>query len=89
MDLGIDLEEGKTVPIQKIYPLSYDQIEELHLYLKQNEERGWIRRVRTGRALPIMFVTKTDGKLRLCVNYSALNKIPKKDRHPLPLINEA
>ena len=32
--LGIDLEKGKTVPIKKIYTLSYDQIEELHRYLK-------------------------------------------------------
>ena len=46
VDLGIYLEEGKTVPI-KIYPLSYDQIEKLHLYLKRNQERGWIRRVWT------------------------------------------
>ena len=30
IDLGIDLEEGKTVPIKKIYALSYDQLEELH-----------------------------------------------------------
>jgi len=37
--MGIDLEEGKTVPIKKIYALSYDQLEELHRYIKQNEER--------------------------------------------------
>ena len=36
-----------------------------------------------------MFVKKKDGKLRLCVDYRALNEITKKDRHPLPLINEA
>ena len=40
VDLRIDLEEGKIVPIKKIYPLSYIQIEELHRYLKRNEERG-------------------------------------------------
>ena len=69
-DLGIELEKGKEVPIKKIYPLSYDQIEELHrYYIRQNEARGWIRRVRTGRASPIMFVKKNDGKLRLCVDY--------------------
>jgi len=39
IDLGIDLEEGKTVPIKKIYTLSYDQVEELHRYMKQNEDR--------------------------------------------------
>ena len=89
IDLGIDLEEGKTVSIKKIYALSYDQIEELHRYLEQNEQRGWIRRVKTGRASPIMFVKKKDGKLRLCVDYRALNEITKKDRHQLPLINKA
>jgi len=30
MALGIDLEEGKTVPIKTIYALSYDQVQELH-----------------------------------------------------------
>jgi len=30
IDLGIDLEEGKTIPIKEIYALSYDQLEELH-----------------------------------------------------------
>jgi len=89
IDLGIDLEEGKTVPIKKIYALSYDQLEELHRYIKQNEDRGWIRRVKSGGASPIMFVKKKDGKLRLCADYRTLNEVTKKDRHPLPLINQA
>ena len=91
VDLGIELEKGKEVQYKskKIYPLSYDQIEELHRYIKQNESRGWIQRVRTGRVSPIMFGKKKDGKLRLCVDYRALNEITKKDRHPLPLISEA
>ena len=36
-----------------------------------------------------MFVKKEDGKLRLFVDYRAINEITKWDRHPLPLINEA
>jgi len=89
MDLGIDLEEGKAVPIKKIYAFSYDQLEELYRYIKPKENRGWIRRVKSGRASPIMFVKKKDGKLRLCADYRALNEVTKKDRHPLPLISEA
>ena len=89
IDLGIDLEEGKTVRIKKIYALSYDQLQELHRYIKQNEHCRWIRRVKSGRALPIMFVKKNDGKLRLCADYRALNKVTKTDPHPLPLISEA
>ena len=48
IDLRNDLEEGKTVPLNKIYALSYDQIVELHQYLKQNKHQGWIWRVKTG-----------------------------------------
>jgi len=89
INLGINLEEGKTVSIKKIYALSYDQLEELHQYIKHNENRGWIRRVKSGRASLIMFVKKQNGKLRLCPDYRALNKVTKKDRHPLPLISQA
>jgi len=87
--LGIDLEEGKTVPIKRIYTIRYDQGQERHQYIKENEDRGWIRRVKSQRASPIMFVKKMDGKLRLCANYRALNEVTKKDRHRLPLITEA
>jgi len=79
INLGIDLKEGKTVRIKKIYALSYDQLEELHRYIKQNEDRGWIRRVKSGRASPIRFVKKKDAKLRLCADYRALNEVTKKD----------
>jgi len=37
IDLEIDLEEGKTVPIKKIYALSYDQPEELHRYVTNGD----------------------------------------------------
>jgi len=77
------------VSITRIYAVSYDQLEELHRYIKQNEDHGWIGRVKSGRASPIMFVKKRDGKLRLCANYRALNEVTKKDRDPLPLISEA
>jgi len=87
--LGIDLGEAKTGPIKKIYALSYDPLEELHRYIKQNEKRGWIRKVKSGRALPIMLVKKKNGKLRLCADYRALNEVTKKNQHQLPLISEA
>ena len=43
IDLDIKLEEGQRLPVKKIYALSQDQLEELWKYIKQNEERGWIR----------------------------------------------
>lgn len=39
-------------------------------------------------AAPTIFVPKKDGSLRLCVNYSDLNVITKKNCYTLPLIDE-
>jgi len=89
IDLGIDLEEGKTVPIKKSICPELRPIGKLDRYIKQKEDRGWIRRVKSGRASPIMFVKKTHGKLRLDADYRALKEVTKKDRHSLPLISEA
>ena len=35
-----------------------------------------------------MFATKVDGSLRLYVDYRELNKLTKKNRHPLPRIDD-
>jgi len=32
---------------------------------------------------PVVLALKKNGKLRVCVNYKVLNKVTKKDRHPL------
>jgi len=37
INLGIDQEEGKMVPIKKIHALSYDQLEELYRYIKPDD----------------------------------------------------
>jgi len=44
--------------------------------------------VKLGRASRILFVKKKIGKLRLCADDRALNKVSNKDRHSLLLIND-
>ena len=39
-------------------------------------------------AVLVLFVKKPGGGLRFYVDYRALNKITRKDRYPLPLIQE-
>jgi hypothetical protein len=52
-------------------------------------EGGFITQVRnTEWVSPVVIVPKKGGKWRICVNYRALNQVTKKDRHPLPHIDE-
>jgi len=35
---------------------------------------------------PVLFATKKDGTLQLCVNFQNLNKITQKDWYPIPFV---
>ncbi|KAK9679881.1 hypothetical protein QE152_g39647 [Popillia japonica] len=39
-------------------------------------------------ASPILIVRKKNGEERICRNYRRLNSIPKKDKYPLPLVDD-
>jgi hypothetical protein len=48
-------------------------------------EVGFIRPMEITKWVSLVVLTlKKNGKLRVCVNYKALNKVIKKDRYPLP-----
>jgi hypothetical protein len=87
-DISIDLEEGKTPPFGPMYRLSLDEREALAKYIDENLKKGFIRRSTSSAASPILFVRKKTGELRLCVDYRGLNAITKKNRYPLPLIDD-
>jgi hypothetical protein len=88
-DLPIELVEGKSLPPPgKIYPLSPDQSLELRNYIEKALAHGWISPSTSPIAAPCFFVKKPNGGLRLCIDYRAINAITKKNRYPLPLINE-
>ena len=61
---------------------------ELRKYINENLKNGRIRESKSPARAPILFVLKTDGGLRLYVDYRGLNKVSVKNRYPLPLISE-
>lgn len=87
-DHPIELEEGKKPPFGPIYSLAEKELEVLRDYIEKALKNGWIRQSRSPAGAPVLFVPKTGGQLRLCVDYRELNKITKKDRTALPLIGE-
>ena len=50
--------------------------------------KGYIRQSKSPYGAPVRFVDKKDGKLRMCVDYRALNKITIKNNYPLPRIDD-
>jgi Reverse transcriptase (RNA-dependent DNA polymerase) len=85
----IVLQERMTPPFAgSNYSLSPAELKVLDQYIKDNLRKSFIRHSQSPAAAPILFVKTPDGSLRLCVDYRGLNKIPIKNRYPLPLITE-
>jgi predicted aspartyl protease len=90
-DHRIELEDGKSVNdvgYAPLYNMSRDELEEVKRYVEDNLAKGFIEASHSPVSSPILFVKKKDGSLRLYVDYRKLNAITKKDRYPLPLIDE-
>src|SRR5436305_13121341 len=68
--------------------MSRDELLVLQKTLNDLLDKGFIRASNSPAASPILFAKKPGGGLRLCVDYRALNALTKKDRYPLPLIQE-
>ncbi|CDH61240.1 hypothetical protein RO3G_10233 [Lichtheimia corymbifera JMRC:FSU:9682] len=84
--------EIKTVtetPIKsKPYRLTWTEEAQLRKELDHLLELGLIKPSQGEWTSPVLFVSKKDGSLRLCVDYRRLNKITVKDHFPLPFIDE-
>jgi len=87
-DHSIPLIEGKTPPYGPLYGMSCVELEALKKYLEENLNKSFISHSSSPAGAPVLFVKKSDGSLRLCVEYRGLNEITVKNRYPLPLIQE-
>jgi hypothetical protein len=77
-----------VVPWGPLYNMSRDELLVLRKTLTDLLDKEFIRVSRSPAAAPVLFVRKPGGGLRFCCDYRALNKLTRKDRYPLPLIQE-
>jgi len=84
----IPVDENAVPPYRSPYRLSVAEQAELRTQLTALLEAGRIRPSKSPYAAPVLFVHKKDGSMRMCIDYRALNRITKKDRFPLPLIDD-
>jgi len=68
--------------------MSREELEALIKYLEENFNKSFIYHSSSPVEAPVMFMNKSDGSLRRCVDYRGLNEITIKNRYPLPLIQE-
>lgn len=88
-DHGIDFEEGASLPKPaKLYPMSPQERNSLDQWIEEELRKGYIQKSKSPLAAPVFFVKKKDGSLRLVQDYRKLNDITKKNRYPIPRIND-
>lgn len=90
-DHSIDLVDGgrpEELGYSPLRKMTLEEMEACKKYVTENLDKGFIQASSSPWAAPILFSRKADGGLRFCVDYRKLNAITKKDRYPLPLIDE-
>ena len=91
-DYRIELEEGQTaesaVGYSPLYKQTAEELEAAREYIVDNLSKGFIGPSAVPFASPILMARKPGGGLRFCVDYRKLNAITRKDRYPIPLVDE-
>ncbi|OIR56707.1 MAG: uncharacterized protein A8A55_2544 [Amphiamblys sp. WSBS2006] len=89
VDIVHRIETGDARPIA-VPPrrLSVVEQEELKKQLEELQKGGIIRESSSPWAAPIIFASKKDGGLRMCIDYRRLNNVTKKESMPIPRIDE-
>ncbi|KAL2885049.1 retrovirus polyprotein [Ceratocystis lukuohia] len=88
LDAKLEIEPGKEAPWGPLYQMSRDELLVLRKTLTELVEKGFIRTSSSPAGAPVLFARKPGGGLRFCVDYRALNAVLKRDRYPIPLIQE-
>ncbi len=87
-DHVIEILSSRDSLFDSIYNLSATELKVLKDYIDEYMKKNFITEFVSSAKALILFVKKTNDKLRLCVNYRELNEIIIKNRYSLSLINE-
>ncbi|MBW0556623.1 hypothetical protein O181_096338 [Austropuccinia psidii MF-1] len=80
--------EGSLPPVGVIYPLSNQESARLRAYISENVEKGFIRPSSSSTGATVLFVKKKYDCLHLCVDYRKLNSVNRKNKYPVPPMNQ-
>ena len=86
-DIVLEGDDQRLAP-SPLYNMSLEQLELVKAYLEEHLRKGFIVPSDAPWASPVLFAKKPGGGWRFCVDFRKLNAITKKDRYPLPLVEE-
>lgn len=75
MDCATELLLELKLPKGEMYSVNPTEREELHKFIDNNLERGYIHPMNSLHATPVLFWKKKDDSLRLCTDYKGLNTV--------------
>nr|GEY17912.1 putative reverse transcriptase domain-containing protein [Tanacetum cinerariifolium] len=88
IEFRIDLIQGALPVVRSPYQLAPSKMLEFSNQLKELQDKGFIRPSHSPWRVPVLFVKKKDGTLRMFIDYRELNKLTIKNRYPLPTIDD-
>lgn len=85
---SITIDESCKPPHRPCYRLSSPEFLEARTQVEDYLAKGYIRPSVSPYGAPILFARKKNSKLRMCIDYRALNTLTRKNNFPLPCIDE-
>ena len=87
-EYNIDLQSETEPSYGSLYPMLSYQLCKFQKYIDENLFIECIQYSTSSTEAPILFISKSDGSLRLYMDYQGLNHIIIKNRYPLPLVDD-
>ncbi|KAG8499161.1 hypothetical protein CXB51_005577 [Gossypium anomalum] len=79
----------RTTPILIApYRMALTELKELKSQLQELIDKGFVRPSFSPCGVPVLFIKKKDGSMRLCIDYRQLNKMTIKNKYSLPWIDD-
>ncbi|MBW0484318.1 hypothetical protein O181_024033 [Austropuccinia psidii MF-1] len=80
--------EGSLPPDGVIYSVSNQESDTLRDYISESLKKVFIQPSSSSTGTPVFFVKTKDGGLRFCVAYHKLNPVTRKNKYPVPPMNQ-
>jgi hypothetical protein len=88
VEFYIDLLPGTSPDAKRLYRMAPLELTKLKIQIVELQQKGFIRPSSTPWGAPVLFVTKKDRSMRMCIDYRSLNKVTVKNKYPLPQIDD-